>query len=274
MNDDRSPYRLYEEAVQSPEVELDLFDHAFRGRFGTDPVSLREDFCGTALLCRHWVESDAERMARGVDVDESVLSLAHEMNRLPLDEDEVERFELRRGDAAERSERTFDIITAGNYSWALLDDAALTAYFESARDCLEEPGLFALELFGGADLRRTLRHEHPADGFTYVWEQTRYDEASRELDAVIHFHLDSGQSLRDAFRYRFVVRPWLEIEAALVAAGFASVTLWVEEPSGGFSKRARAPESPVWGGYALSFTTEDDASGEKRLGAHMRQEDT
>jgi cyclopropane fatty-acyl-phospholipid synthase-like methyltransferase len=199
------------------------------------------------------VESDADRVARGVDLDAEVLTAAHTLNREPLDEDEAERFELEHADARDLSDRTFDIITAGNYSWALFDEAALSRYLASARHCLEDEGMLALELFGGADLTRPLVQEHAGAGFTYVWEQTHYDPASRRLDAAIHFRLDSGRVLRDAFRYRFTLRGWPETKAAMRASGFTGVRLWVESPSGGFSKRHTSPDAAVWGGYAVGF---------------------
>jgi len=253
VNDASEALRLYEKAVQSPEIEIELFERVYRDRFDREPGSLREDFCGSALLCRHWVESDAERVALGVDLDPSVIARAGDMNRAPLDEDEAERFEIACGDARERSDRTFDVITAGNFSWALFDEASLATYLASARDCLEDEGLLALELFGGGDLRRALRHEHTHQGFVYVWEQRRYDAPSRRLSAAIHFRLSDGRELTDAFRYEFVVRSWAETRRALDAAGFAEVVLFIEEEAGGFVATTSPPDRPVWGGYAMAF---------------------
>jgi hypothetical protein len=252
--DDAECFRLYEAAVQSPEVEIALFERVYTERYGRAPLSLREDFCGTALLCRHWVESDPERIARGVDRDASVITRAHTMNRKPLDEDEAERLELTTADARDRSDRTFDVITAGNFSWALFDASELYAYIDSARDCLEPQGLLALELFGGADLRRPLVHEHRHDGFTYVWEQTRYDAESKSLDASIHFALDDGRKRRNAFRYTFRIRGWNETRAVLESAGFREVTLWVEKESGGFVLADDEPDRSAWSGYVMGFS--------------------
>ena len=46
----RERHWLYQEAVQSPDVHFGFFDRAYRERNGRLPLSLKEDFCGTALL--------------------------------------------------------------------------------------------------------------------------------------------------------------------------------------------------------------------------------
>ena len=44
-------YDLYERSVQDPESEVKLLDRTFKKLLGRRALSLREDFCGTALLC-------------------------------------------------------------------------------------------------------------------------------------------------------------------------------------------------------------------------------
>ncbi len=247
-------HRLYEAAVQTPEVEVELLGRAYQERFGAPALSLREDFCGTALLAKTWVESDDDRIAWGIDLDPEVLAYGRRHHLGPLDEDEADRIELHAADARIRSERTFDVITAGNFSWALFDDDALGEYLTSAHDCLEDRGLLALEIFGGPDLRRPLVHEHPKDGFDYLWEQVSYDEETRRLEASIHFRLADGTMVRDAFRYSFQVRDWNETRALVTAAGFSVVELWVERDGGGFVRQADEPRAAAWGGYVMAFT--------------------
>ena len=47
---------LYEQSVQNADVEVEFIDRVFRKEFGRKPTFLREDFCGTALLCADWVK--------------------------------------------------------------------------------------------------------------------------------------------------------------------------------------------------------------------------
>ncbi|MCZ7685175.1 MAG: class I SAM-dependent methyltransferase [Sandaracinaceae bacterium] len=92
---------LYQVAVQAPDFEVELLDSHFKRRVGRKPVSLREDFCGTALLCSEWVKSDEARTATGIDIDESVLAWGREHNLGPLGE-AASRVALVRGDVRER----------------------------------------------------------------------------------------------------------------------------------------------------------------------------
>src|SRR5690606_7768801 len=114
------------------------------------PLALREDFCGTAALSAAWVGSGDDREAVAVDRDRAVLAYAERVHRAAL-EDEAERMTLVRADVRAPSDRTFDLVVAMNFSWALFDDAELAEYLANAARCLEDDGLLVLELFGGRD---------------------------------------------------------------------------------------------------------------------------
>lgn len=238
-------HRLYEAAVQSPEIDIALLERLYARHVGGEPETLREDFAGTALTSARFVESDAEREALAVDVDAAVLAHAADHG---LDEDERARLTLLAGDVRTRSERAYDLVIAMNFSWAVLDDAALGEYFATARACCD--GLFVLEHFDGPELRRPRRAEHRADGFTYVWEQRAFD--GRCLDAALHFVLDDGTRLDDAFTYRFVLRTADEVRAMLASAGFDEVTLYAEDARGRRTARRRAPRAPLWRGLLVA----------------------
>lgn len=239
-------YRLYEAAVQTPELDIELIARLFRARAGRIPLTLREDFCGTALLSARWVESDDDREAVAVDIDRSVLAYAERVHRAAL-EDDAERLELVRGDVRALSERAFDVITAMNFSWALFDDAELADYLASAARCLEDDGLLVLELFGGRELVRPLVREHPHEGFVYLWEQRGYDAERALLDARIHFRTGETE-LRDAFAYRFHLRSLERLRAMLRDAGLDETELYVEDRRGRYRRTASEPRAPLWRG--------------------------
>ena len=69
-------HELYERAVQEPEEEVVFLDELFQALRGRKARSLREDFCGTALLATRWVESAPDRTAIGVDLDAPTLDWA------------------------------------------------------------------------------------------------------------------------------------------------------------------------------------------------------
>jgi predicted RNA methylase len=250
---ERDRHVLYELAVQTPDHDVELLDALFRARRRRAPVSLREDFCGTARVSIAWVASDDEREAVAVDLDREVIERARRHARAELDEEERLRLRLVRGDVRAPSERTFDVVLAPNFSWACFHDAeTLGAYFEGARAAMAEGGLFALEIFGGAALRRTLVHRHRHDGFTYVWEHRSHDVATEITDARIHFELDGGERIEDAFRY--VYRAWRpsEVSALLRDRGFGRVELLVEDARGALRAQRGEPEEDAWNGYLLA----------------------
>ena len=66
-------HELYELSVQEPESECDLIDQAWEEQRGRRCESIREDFCGTAVVCMEWVKRRRVHTAVGVDLDPSVL---------------------------------------------------------------------------------------------------------------------------------------------------------------------------------------------------------
>lgn len=247
-------HRLYEAAVQTPELDVELVERVFRARARRTPLTLREDFCGTARLSVAWVESDDDREALCVDVDPRVLH--HAAANVRALEDDAERVRLVCRDVRTPSERTYDVVTAMNFSWALFDDDALGAYLASAAGCLEDDGALVLELFGGPAMARELVRSHRVEreglAFTYVWEQRWFDRASQRLEARISFELDDGRRLRDAFRYRFHLRPYARLLELLAAAGLGDAALYVEDERGHHRRRRREPTAPLWRGLLVA----------------------
>jgi hypothetical protein len=68
---------LYQESVQSPESDAGFFTRYFKKLAGRPLRILREDFCGTALLCCEFVRLHGDNIAIGVDLDVPTLRWAH-----------------------------------------------------------------------------------------------------------------------------------------------------------------------------------------------------
>ena len=90
---------LYQKSVQSPEHEAWFFNRIYRATYKRSPVLLREDFCGTALVCCEWVKNKKDRRAYGVDIDPPTLDWGREHNVSKLSEKARERVSLVVGDA-------------------------------------------------------------------------------------------------------------------------------------------------------------------------------
>ena len=81
--DKADPKKLYEQAVQSPDSDIEFFIDTYQRLRGREPVSLREDFCGSAKLATTWCLDRAGRRAVGVDIDEPTLEWGRNRNIVP-----------------------------------------------------------------------------------------------------------------------------------------------------------------------------------------------
>jgi SAM-dependent methyltransferase len=250
---------LYEKSVQNTDFEVDLITAVFKRRVGRRPMTLREDFCGTALLCGEWVSSDDKRRATGVDIDKSVLSWGKEHNIEPLGEDAAARVTLVRDDVRSISRTKFDAIVAFNYSYYCFKDrATLRSYFEAARKNLKPDGLFFMDLFGGYESCQVIEETRRYNGFRYVWHQAAYNPITGDFKAYIHFRFPDGTALEKAFTYDWRMWTIPELRELLTEAGFEDIEcLWEGEDedgegNGDFRPKKRADWDPAYNAYLVS----------------------
>ncbi len=76
-------YDLYQLSVNSAEEYVPFLRKAYRRIRGGDPLHLREEFCGTALLCSEWIRSNRSATAEGYDNDPEPLAWGRERNIAP-----------------------------------------------------------------------------------------------------------------------------------------------------------------------------------------------
>jgi len=251
-------HALYQESVQDPSFEVDLITRFFKRRVGRKPRSLREDFCGTALLCAKWVEGHRKRSATGVDIDGAVLHWGREHNVEPLGEDAA-RVSLVEGDVRDPHEGRHDVVVALNYSYFCFKQReVLRGYFEAAREHLAADGLPFLDLFGGWEAQQVLVERRKLDGFRYTWEQRSFNPITADLLAHIHFDISRGVRLEKAFTYDWRLWTLPELRELLGEAGFEHVeVLWEDEDEDGegnghFRSRVRVPNDPGWNAYLMA----------------------
>jgi SAM-dependent methyltransferase len=220
-------YDLYQRAVQAPEADIEFFEHVYGERTGGLPTRLREDFAGTALLASEWARSHIERRAWAVDIDPEPLAWGREHN---LDETEVaDRVELLHADVLTAEVPTVDIVCALNFSCCLLKSRVdLGRYFEAAFDNLAPGGLLVLDLYGGTEAIVATSEERQLDGFTYIWEQTSYNPVTQEGRCAIHFELDDGTRLANAFTYDWRLWTIAEIRDLMDEIGFRETLVYWE----------------------------------------------
>ena len=87
-------YELYEESVQCAEAEIDFIEEQFLKLRGRHARSLREDFCGTASVCKEWINRDNKNYAVGVDIDQNVLDWGNKKHFSNLSQRKKSRIKL------------------------------------------------------------------------------------------------------------------------------------------------------------------------------------
>ena len=237
-------HKLYEHSVQYAESEIEFLDDTFKALRGRCARLLREDFCGTANVCCEWVKRSRVHRAIGVDIDGKVLAWGRENNLNRLSESQQKRVQLFQSNVLDVSTESPDIISAMNFSyWLFKDRNLLLSYLKRVREALVDDGVMFLDAYGGYDSFRDIVEEREIEeegGFTYVWEQERYDPISNGLICHIHFGFPDGSRLDKAFTYDWRLWTLPEIRELLEEAGFSRVTFYWqgwdedEEPDGIF----------------------------------------
>jgi SAM-dependent methyltransferase len=247
-------HRLYEDSVQSPDEHVIFFDRVYELAHGKPAKVLKEDFCGTALLSAEWVRTRPDNLAIGVDLDEPTLEWAEANNLAPLDEDERQRVTIHLADVREIVDPKADIVAALNFSYFEFKTRdELRGYFECVRRSLNPGGLLILDMFGGWEAQMEETDTTRYSGFTYVWEQTKWDPLTHFAQFHIHFNFHGGGGIQKAFEYNW--RQWTipEVRELLDEAGFKSVDVYWEgidpdtdEGSGEFDLVTEAENCPGW----------------------------
>jgi SAM-dependent methyltransferase len=250
---------LYEKSVQTPGVEVDLLDRIYREAYGRRPVTLREDFCGTAALSRAWVESRPERTATGVDLDRPTLDWAR-ANTLASMGTDAARLTLLEGNVLTARTRPADVVAAFNFSYFVFHRrAALVAYFKAARKAVAKEGLFVLDILGGPGAQAEVVDRKKVGGFTYLWDQASFNPIDHHYVCHIHFEFPDGSKLRKAFTYDWRLWSLMEVRDALADAGFSRTdVMWegtdrrTNEGNGVFRKRLKAENAYAWISYIVA----------------------
>jgi len=220
-------YDLYQQAVQGPEADVEFFDRVYRQLRGGTPLTLREDFAGTALLSSEWLKSHPQRRAWAVDLDPEPLQWGRENNL--ADSSLASRVELIEADVIAATTPRVDIVCALNFSCCILRQRAeLKRYFEVALDHLAPDGILVLDLYGGTEAIIATTEERQLDGFTYIWEQVSYNPIDHQGRCAIHFELDDGTRIDDAFGYDWRLWTIAEIRDLLLEVGFGELMVFWE----------------------------------------------
>jgi hypothetical protein len=250
----RDRHWLYQEAVQSPDVHFGFFDRVYRKQNGVAPASLKEDFCGTALLASEWVERRRTNTALGVDLDAPTLAWGRKHNLSRLSDEQRSRVTLLRANVLDVTRPRVDLIVALNFSYFIfMTRDELRAYFEAARASLAPGGLFIGDIFGGWEAQKPLTERTRYRGFTYLWQLDQYDPVDNFARFHIHFKFHDRGGIRRAFTYNWRLWTVPEIREILLEAGFRHAEIYwegIDRRSGYgnsiFRKVESAENAPGW----------------------------
>ena len=220
---------LYQQSVQCVESEIDMVDKTYHEIRGRHAVKLREDFCGTGNTSCEWVRRRPTNTATGFDLDAEVLDWGRRKNVARLDADQQARIQLLQQDVRKACEPAADLILAMNFSYQIFKTREqLRAYFIAARAGLAEGGILMMDGFGGHESWCTIKEKTKYDGFTYLWEQRKFNPITFEAQCHIHFKFPDGSKMKRAFSYDW--RMWTppEIRESLEDAGFSKSTVYWE----------------------------------------------
>ena len=253
-------HELYEESVQNVEQETDFLLETFEKLRGRKPVSLREDFCGTANECCEWVSRDASHTAIGVDIDPEVQDWGRKRHLAKLAPDARSRVQLITADVRQADTPPADVTVAMNFSyWIFKTRDALRAYFQQVREHLNEDGIFVLDAFGGSEAHEEGKEKTKYDDFTYIWHQKQVDPVSGDLVCHIHYKFPDGSKIKKAFTYKWRFWSLPELREILLEAGFSRATVYwegydeeEEEGNGIFEPAEKGEADPAWIVYIVA----------------------
>lgn len=252
-------HALYERAVQDPVGDAADLARFYRRYRKTDPVSLREDFCGTATLAAHWVLAKPTRTAVGVDLDAKTMAWGRARHVDPAGPDLDKRLTLHCANVLDGVGPRADIVCALNFSYMIFKErAALLEYFRVARKKCKRDGIFVLDVFGGWESMREEEAERQVDGYAYRWEQARFDAMTHEILCYIHFDFPDGSSIERAYTYDWRLWSVAELRDVLREAGFTKVhALWEKtdkrgEGTGKFHEPKHIENQESWWTYVVA----------------------
>lgn len=235
-------HALYEASVQNADTDLDIGARIYKKHWKRKPLTLREDFCGTAKLAARWVERNQQHEAWGVDFHQPTLDWGLQHNISQLSESQRARLHLLCADVLTAQTPPVDIAFALNFSFCVFKKRELLrTYFQRMANALNPEGLFLLDIYGGSESHlaksddvREIPGFTTDDGatipdFEYTWEQASYNPITNETVCHIHFNVPGHGPIQKAFTYDWRLWTLPELQEILLEAGFSKTEVYLHD---------------------------------------------
>lgn len=242
---------LYEAAVQSVDTDLDFAQRVYSKHWTRKPLTLREDFCGTAQLAARWVQRHQKNVSWGIDLHQPTLNWGRQFHMDPLSIQQQKRLHLICEDVLEAATPAVDLVLALNFSFCIFKQRALLrSYFQAARKSLNPEGLFVLDLYGGTEsIMEKCDAVRDIPGFTtpqgqvipnfeYIWDQAKYNPINHHTTCHIHFNVPGYGRVDKAFTYDWRLWTLPEIQEIMIEAGFSNTEVYLH----GFDEEGESDE--------------------------------
>jgi hypothetical protein len=233
---------LYEASVQNVDTDLDFGRRVYKNHFKRKPLTVREDFCGTAKLAARWVERNKDHEAWGIDFHQPTLDWGIKYNVSGLSEEQHSRLHLICGDVLKKSTANIDLLFALNFSFCTFKKReVLRSYFKRAYESLNEEGLFVMDIYGGTesgmvkcdDVREipglTTPEGMEIPDFEYIWDQAKFNPINQHTTCHIHFKVPGYAKIKKAFTYDWRLWTLPEIQEILIEAGFSKAEVYLHD---------------------------------------------
>ena len=258
MADQADRHKLYEDSVQCVEAEIDFIDKTFEELRGRKAVSLREDFCGTTNTSCEWIRRRNTNQAHCVDIDAEVLDWGKQQHIARLSREQARRIHIYNEDVMTAATPRVDAVLAMNFSyWYFKDRATMQRYYRRVYETLVDDGIFFLDAFGGYEAYQELEERTKFNGFSYIWDQSRYNPVTGDVLMHIHFKFKDGSVMKNAFTYDWRLWSLPELREMLEESGFRVTFYWEDEDEDGdgngeFNPVTEADADAGWVAYIVA----------------------
>ncbi len=254
-------YKLYEKSVQCHSNDIIFVNREFQKIYGKLPLSLREDFAGTAAMACDWVRQSELHLAWGIDFDSEPITYGMNNHHAPLSSNEKKRMKYIQGNVLDDYFFKTDIIVAFNFSYFVFKKRKeLLNYFKKVYQSLNGQGAFFIDLFGGTEAFSPLEEETVHEEHSYYWDCEGYNPITGECLYHIHFktHHDNIKHEK-VFTYSWRMWSLAELREILEDAGFSkTIPFWEGdsdsgEGDGNFYNTEQAENCESWVTYIMAL---------------------